>query len=127
MDTLFSGIRQVYVEQDFMANMFLSNLQGLLEKQTEPYVEAVSRKRKNCYKVNKNISWGSLKHRVVELFLYQDSLSVFKELKKLFGNYLERQTGSQISQNTKASSKCQILHSNQLQKSLVNLNLMTLL
>ena len=32
---------------------------------------------------------GSLKHRVVELFLYQDSLAVFKDLEKLFGNYLE--------------------------------------
>ena len=64
---------------------FLSILIGIFGKLG--YVEAVSRKRKNCYKVNKNISWGSLKHRVVELFLYQDSLAVLRELEKLFGNY----------------------------------------
>ena len=61
----FSGIRQVCVEQDFIAGLLLFNLQSLIENQTEPYVAAVSRKRKYSYRVNRNISWGSLKHRVV--------------------------------------------------------------
>ena len=72
-----------------MANIFLCNLSSLIEKQTEAYVEAVCRKRKYCYKGNKNIIWGSLKNRVVELFLYQDGLTILKEVEKLFGNYLE--------------------------------------
>ena len=52
----FSGIRQICIEQDFAANLFLFNLQRLIEKQTEPYVETISNKRKYRYKVNKNIS-----------------------------------------------------------------------
>ena len=85
----FSGIRQICIEQDFAANLFLFNLQSLIEKQTEPYLEAVSRKRKYRYKINKNSSWASLKNRVVNLFKLEDSRTVLKELEKLFGNYLE--------------------------------------
>jgi hypothetical protein len=85
----FSGIRQICIEQDFAANLFLFNLQSLIEKQTEPYLDAVSRKRKYRYKINKNSSWASLKNRVVNLFLREDSRSVLIELEKLFGNYLE--------------------------------------
>ena len=49
----------------------------------------VSRKRKYRYKINKNNSWASLKNRVVNLFLKEDSRTVLIELEKLFGNYLE--------------------------------------
>jgi hypothetical protein len=52
----FSGIRPVCIEQDFAAGFFLFYLQSLTEKQTESRVEAVSRKRKYRYKVNKNIA-----------------------------------------------------------------------
>ena len=85
----FSGIRRICIEQDFYANLFLFNLQSLIEKQTEPYVKAISTRRKYLYKVNKNISWASLKNRVVHLFLREDARSVLIELEKLFGNYLE--------------------------------------
>ncbi|KAA6319451.1 hypothetical protein EZS27_030657 [termite gut metagenome] len=53
----FIGIRSICIEQDFATNLFLLNLQSPIEKQTEPYVEAVNRKRKLTYKVNKNVSW----------------------------------------------------------------------
>jgi hypothetical protein len=85
----FSGIRQICIEQDFAANLFLFNLQSLIEKKTEPYVEAIGSKRKYRYKVNKNIAWASLKNRVVHLFLQEDCSNILIELEKLFGNYLE--------------------------------------
>jgi len=85
----FSGIRRICIEQDFAANLMLFNLQSLIEKQTEPYVNAVGNGRKYRYKVNKNISWACLKNRVVRLFLQEDSRSILIELEKLFGNYLE--------------------------------------
>jgi hypothetical protein len=85
----FSGIRQICIEQDFAANLFLFNLQSLIEKQTEPYLEAICRKRKYRYKINKNSSWASLKNRVVNLFLHEDSRIILVELEKLFENYLE--------------------------------------
>jgi hypothetical protein len=85
----FSGIRQICIEQDFAASLLLFNLQSLIEKQTEKYVEAVSRKRKYRYKVNKNISWASLKSRTVLLFLHEDPLKILTELEKLFESCLE--------------------------------------
>jgi hypothetical protein len=85
----FSGIRPICIEQDFAAVLFLYNLQSLIEKQSQPYLDAVSRKRKYRYKVNKNISWASLKMRVVQLFLASDSRSMLIELQKLFERYLE--------------------------------------
>jgi hypothetical protein len=33
----FSGIRQICIEQDFAANLFLFNLQSLMEKQSLPH------------------------------------------------------------------------------------------
>ena len=80
----FSGIREICIQQDFAANLFLFNLQSLIEKQTQPYVDAVSKKRVHDYKVNKNISWASLKNRVVKLFIEEDSLQILIELQKLF-------------------------------------------
>jgi hypothetical protein len=66
----FSGIRSICIEQDFVANLFLLNLQSLIEKQTEPYVKAVGKKRKYACQINKNISWASLKYRAVLLFFF---------------------------------------------------------
>lgn len=85
----FSGIRQTCVEQDFAANMFLYNLHSLIEKQTEPHLKEINSKRKHCYKINKNLSLGILKERVVGLFLTDDIRKILRELEKLFGNYLE--------------------------------------
>jgi hypothetical protein len=85
----FSGIRQICIEQDFAACLFLFNLQSLIEKQTEAYVRAVSRKRKHRCKVNKNSSWASLKNRVIHLFLQEDAREILLALGKSFAKYLE--------------------------------------
>jgi hypothetical protein len=85
----FSGIRQVCIEQDFAASLLLFNIQSLIEKQSEPYLEAVNRKRKVKYRVNKNVSLGMLKHRVVRLFLEEDPAAILMELENLFEKHLE--------------------------------------
>jgi len=85
----FSGIRQICIEQDFFANLFLYNLQCLIEKQAEPYLENVNKKRKHNYKINKNVSLGILKEHVVRLFMGNNCRQVLRDLEKLFGNYLE--------------------------------------
>lgn len=84
----FSGIREVCIQQDFAANLFLFNLQSLIEKQCDSRIEKVCKKRAYKYKVNKNISWASLKYRVVNLFL-EEPPDVLLELEKLFCKYLE--------------------------------------
>jgi hypothetical protein len=72
-----------------VARVITRGLQSLIEKQVEPCVEAVSRKRKYRYKVNKNASWAWLQEHVVRLSLHGDSRGTLKELENLFGHYLE--------------------------------------
>jgi hypothetical protein len=86
---VFSGISPVCIEQDFAANLFLFNLQSIIEKQCEPYTGEISSNRKYQYKINRNISWASLKYRVVKLFIETDPGSILMELQNLFCRYLE--------------------------------------
>ena len=86
---VFTGISPLCIEQDFAANLFLFNLQSIIEKQCEPYVNKISCKRKYQYKVNKNISWASLKYRVVKLFIKEEPPEILRELETLFCRYLE--------------------------------------
>ena len=86
---VFSGVNPLCIEQDFAANLFLFNLQSIIEKQCEPYVNTISCKRKYQYKVNKNISWASLKYRVVKLFIEEEPPDILSELEALFCRYLE--------------------------------------
>ena len=86
---VFSGISPVCIEQDFAANLFLFNLQSIIEKQCEPAVKTISKRRVYQYKVNKNISWASLKYRVVRLFIEEEPTNILAELEMLFCRYLE--------------------------------------
>lgn len=85
----FSGIRRNYIERDFAASLLLYSLQSLIEKQSEPYLKAVNGKRKHKYKVNKNVSWGMFKYRVVKLFPETDSRDILTEPENLFEKHLE--------------------------------------
>jgi hypothetical protein len=85
----FSGLAPICIEQDFAANLFLFNMQSLIEKQCATFVESIGEKRMHKYKVNKNVSWLSLKHRVVKLFLTKNPTRILNELQKLFCSYLE--------------------------------------
>ena len=86
----FSGIKPLCIQQDFYATLFVYNLQSIIEKQSEKYLEAVSKKRIYRYKINKNASWGMLKYRMVELFLgKRDPADILIELQALFENNLE--------------------------------------
>ncbi|GHT19540.1 hypothetical protein AGMMS4957_04020 [Bacteroidia bacterium] len=86
----FSGIRPLCILQDFFANLFVYNLQSIIEKQSEPYLEAVSKKRNYQYKINKNVSFAMLKDRMIELFLERkEPADILMELQALFEQNLE--------------------------------------
>lgn len=85
----FSGINPICIEQDFAANLFFFNLQSIIEKQCEPFIKEVNKKRKYDYKVNKNVTWAFLKCRVAKLFLEKKPIHILKELGKIFCRYLE--------------------------------------
>ena len=86
---IFSGIRQLCVEQDFFANLFVHNLQSIIEKQCEDSVAKVNQKRMHNYQINKNISLGIPKNRIVDMFLEDNPQEVMLELQALFRLYLE--------------------------------------
>jgi hypothetical protein len=77
------------IEQDFYATTFISNLQRITEKKCEPYVENRSRNRKYDYQINKNVSIGTMKNKIVKLFLTQDPKTILLHLQKLFEGSLE--------------------------------------
>lgn len=86
---VFSGTNPVCIQQDFAANLFLFNLQSIIQKQCEPTLEEISTGRKYRQKVNKNISWAALKYRVVRLFINQEPACILKQLESLFCRYTE--------------------------------------
>lgn len=85
----FSGHSVWSIEQDFYATTFVSNLQCIIEKQCEPYVKNISKNRKYDYQINKNVSIGSMKNKIVKLFLTQDPEVILLHLQKLFEKSLE--------------------------------------
>lgn len=85
----FSGHTVWSIEQDFYATTFVSNLQIIIEKQCEPYVKSISKNRKHDYQINKNVSIGSMKNKIVKLFLTQNPKTILLHLQKLFERSLE--------------------------------------
>ena len=86
---IFTGHKVICIEQDYAAGIFTANLQSLIEKQTDQYVQRISKNRKHNYKINKNVCWAALKHRVVKLFLEEDTISILVHLQKAFERNLE--------------------------------------
>lgn len=85
----FSGHSVWSIEQDFYAAIFVSNLQSIIEKQSEKYLKILNQTRKHTYKINKNISIGSMKYKIVNLFFSQNPETILLHLQKLFEQNLE--------------------------------------
>lgn len=108
----FSGHTLWSIEQDFYATTFVSNLQSIIEKQCEPYLKIKNKTRKHDYQINKTLSIGSMKNKIVKLFLTEEPKNVLLELQNLFEmnlepirinrNYIRRK--SKIKQNGKYNS-----------------------
>jgi len=85
----FSGHRVICIQQDFGANIFVTNLQSLIEKQCAETVNEISLRRKYTYKVNKNISWAAIKNNIVRMFLKDDPEQILKRLQRIFEHNVE--------------------------------------
>lgn len=87
---IFSGHKIICIQQDYAAGLFVSNLQSLIEKQSDDYLRKISEHRMYAYKVNRNISWSVLKNKILEIFItQQDSMRTLVELQKAFERNLE--------------------------------------
>lgn len=87
---IFSGHRVICIEQDYAAGLFVANLQSIIEKQCERNVKEISASRCYDYKINRNISWASLKNRILKLFIQSNnSFEILMELQNLFIKNIE--------------------------------------
>jgi len=80
-----SGHRVVCIQQDYGADLFVANLQSIIEKQCDQKVQEISASRRYEYKINRNIRWASLKNRILKLFIQSNnSFETLMELQDLF-------------------------------------------
>ncbi len=85
----FSGYSPESILQDFYATMFVSNIQTLIVGELEEEIALETQGRKYKYKVNKNLSYGFLKNRILDLFLSEESINVVvAEIKEIFKKHL---------------------------------------
>lgn len=80
----FSGHRVICIQQDYFAGLFVGNLQSLIEKQCQNYLHKINKQRKYDYRINRNISWASLKHNIVRLFLQENPQDILLQLQVAF-------------------------------------------
>lgn len=85
----FSGHRVICIQQDYSAGLFVANLQSLIEKQCENYLQRINTRRKHRYKINRNVSWASLKHNIVKIFLNDKSEEILMKLQQNFERNIE--------------------------------------
>ena len=75
----------VSVEQDFFASMFIVNLQAIIINDVRSEMKEGKSKKGYKYKVNRNLSLGFMKNRVLQIFLESDkNKNTYDELKALF-------------------------------------------
>ena len=87
---IFSGPRVVCIEQDYAAGLFVANLQSIIEKQCDQEVKEIAASRCYEYKINRNVSWASLKNRILKLFIQSNnSFEILMELQHLFIKNIE--------------------------------------
>jgi len=79
----FTGKSELAIKQDFFANMFIMNLQSILISDAQEELEENNKKTKREYKINRNLSLGYMKDKIIEIFL-KDSNVEYEELRQLF-------------------------------------------
>lgn len=81
----FTGNTAQAVQQDFYVTMFLSNYESLLVYDTNKALTYKSKAYKNRQKVNKSISFNTIKQKSFELFYAQQHIdTVLEGMQKLF-------------------------------------------
>ncbi|MDO9038908.1 MAG: hypothetical protein Q7U59_11240 [Lutibacter sp.] len=67
----------------------MAKLQSLIEKLCEPFLEKKNKHRVHNYKINKNISIGGMKNKIVKMFLTEDPKDILLYLQNLFEHHIE--------------------------------------
>ena len=85
----FSGQKVVSIMQDFYITFLLSNLQEIIAKPCQKNLIRISKTRKHNYKINRNIAYGMMKNRIVDLFIIHNPEKILLQLEKLFIQNIE--------------------------------------
>lgn len=79
----FTGLSSLSVKQDFYANCFITNLQSIIARDAQLEIKDEKKNTEYEYKVNRNLSLGFMKNRIVEI-LTSNNPKYMEELKQLF-------------------------------------------
>ncbi|MFH1787689.1 MAG: IS4 family transposase [archaeon] len=79
----FTGLSFISVKQDLFASMFIINLQSIIIDDLKEELKNKKSKKDYMYKINRNLSLGFMKDRVVSLF-FDKTKDTFEELRELF-------------------------------------------
>ena len=79
----FTGLSILSVLQDFYANMFILNLQSIIARDVQSEIDENKIDAKHRYKVNRNLSLGYMKDKVVDI-LTSPNPKYMNELRDLF-------------------------------------------
>ena len=86
---LFTGHKPAAVLQDFFATVFVYNLNALLVRDCDEELEEINQGRELDYKINKNVSIGLTKPRLIKLLFTADQEEVNKILNFLKKHFLK--------------------------------------
>lgn len=85
----FSGHRVICIQQDYATSVFVANLQSLISKQCDDYLNEINQTRKYNYKINRNVSFAAVKNNIVRLFLNDEPYEILKQLEHIFKRNIE--------------------------------------
>ena len=82
-----SGLSPTAVKQDFFASIFTYNLQSIIINSVKDKIDEINERREHDYQVNRNVTLGILKGRMVRLFINPKE-GLIKQLRDQFVQHL---------------------------------------
>jgi len=80
----FTGYLPQAIKQDFYANMLIANLQSIIIRDSELELQERKINNKRQYKINRNLSLGFMKNRIIKILTQKNNTNYMEELKELF-------------------------------------------
>jgi len=88
----FTGLSTLSILQDYYANLFILNLQSIIARDVQSEIDEDKTESKHQYNVNKNLSLGYMKDRVINILTSsrQDYMYELRELFKMEPNPIRK-------------------------------------
>lgn len=86
---IFTGQKPEAIRQEFYAMIFVTNLQALLINDCELELSEANQSRKYQHQINYNVALGLMKNQLVALFVEQEPIDIYQQLKNKFLKHTE--------------------------------------